>query len=80
MLELSKCAKVSDDDPPTGTDSCHVAMVVWFSIVATVFVVWGATLYNVLVEDWVRGAVAACAVCLSVVASILARMVVRWIA
>jgi hypothetical protein len=40
MLELSKCAKVSDDDPPTGTDSRHVAMVVWFSIIATVFVVW----------------------------------------
>ena len=52
----------------------------WFSIVVTVsaFLVWGATLYDVLVEDWVRGAVAAfCAVCLSVVASMLARTAVR---
>ena len=52
----------------------------WFSIVVAVaaFVVWGATLYDVLVEDWVRAAGAAfCAVCLSVTASLLARTAVR---
>jgi hypothetical protein len=52
----------------------------WFSIVVTVaaFVVWGATLYDVLLHDWVRGAVAAfCAICLSVTASLLARTAVR---
>jgi hypothetical protein len=52
----------------------------WFSIVVAVaaFVVWGATLYDVLVQDWVRGAVASfCAVCLSVIASLLARTAVR---
>ena len=52
----------------------------WFSIGVAVaaFVVWGATLYDVLVLDWVRGSVAAfCAVCLSVTASLLARTAVR---
>jgi hypothetical protein len=52
----------------------------WFSIVVAVaaFVVWGGTLYDVLLEDWLRGAVAAfCAVCLSVIASLLSRTAVR---
>jgi hypothetical protein len=52
----------------------------WFSIVVTVaaFGVWGATLYDVLVQDWVRGAMAAfCAICLSITASLLARTAVR---
>jgi hypothetical protein len=52
----------------------------WFSVVVTVaaFAVWVSTLYNVLVEDWVRAAVAAfCAVGLSVTASLLARTAVR---
>jgi hypothetical protein len=52
----------------------------WFSIVVAVaaFVVWGATLYDVLVLDWVRAAVSAfCAVCLSITASLLARTAVR---
>jgi hypothetical protein len=54
----------------------------WFSIVVTVasFAVWGATLYDVLVLDWVRAAVAAfCAVCLSITASLLARRAVSLI-
>ena len=52
----------------------------WFSIVVTVaaFGVWGATLYDVLVLDWVRGGIAAfCAICLSITASLLARTAVR---
>jgi hypothetical protein len=52
----------------------------WFSIVVTVaaFVVWGATLYDVLIGAWVRAAVAVfCAVFLSVAASMLARTAVR---
>jgi hypothetical protein len=52
----------------------------WFSIVVSVtaFGVWGATLYDVLVQDWVPGAVSAfCAVCLSIIASLLARTAVR---
>lgn len=51
----------------------------WFSIVVTVaaFGVWGATLYDVLVQDWGRGSIAAfCAICLSVTASLLARTAV----
>ena len=52
----------------------------WFSIVVAVaaFAVWGATLYDVLAEDWLRAAGAAfCAVCLFVVASLLSRTAVR---
>jgi hypothetical protein len=52
----------------------------WFSIVVAVvaLVVWGTTLYDVLVQDWMRAAVAAfCAVGLSVTASLLARTAVR---
>jgi len=52
----------------------------WFSIVVAViaFAVWGATLYDVLIQDWRRAAMAAfCAVCLSVTASMLARTAVR---
>jgi hypothetical protein len=52
----------------------------WFSIVVAVaaFVVWGAALYDVLVNDWLRVAGAAfCAVGLSVTASMLARIAVR---
>ena len=52
----------------------------WLSIIvaAAAFVVWGATLYDVLVQDWMRGAVAAfCAISLSVTASMLARTAVR---
>jgi hypothetical protein len=52
----------------------------WFSIVVAVaaFAVWGATLYDVLAENWLRAAGAAfCAVCPSVTASLLARTAVR---
>jgi hypothetical protein len=52
----------------------------WFAVVAflAAFVVWGATLYDVLVLDWLRAAGAAlCAVGLSVAASMLARTAVR---
>jgi hypothetical protein len=55
-------------------------MFAWFSIVVAVaaFAVWGATLYDVLAENWLRAAGAAfCAVCLSVTASLLARTAIR---
>jgi hypothetical protein len=55
-------------------------MFAWFAVVVTgvAFAIWGATLYDVLVRDWLSASVAAfCAVCLSVTASLLARTAVR---
>lgn len=52
----------------------------WLSVGVTVaaFAVWGATIYDLLVQDRLRAAGAAfCAVSLSIAASILARTAVR---
>jgi ABC-type uncharacterized transport system permease subunit len=52
----------------------------WLSVVvaAAAFVVWGATLCDVLVQDWMRGAGAGfCAIALSVIAFVLMRIGVR---
>jgi hypothetical protein len=52
----------------------------WFSVAVAgiALAVWGATLYDVLIQDWLRAAGAAfCAVGLSVTASMLARIAVR---
>ncbi len=59
----------------------HVArMFAWFAVVVAcvAFGIWGATIYDVLAQDWLSGSVAAfCAICLSVTASMLARTAVR---
>jgi hypothetical protein len=80
MLDLINAPKYPTMTQQQGLTVVMSRWFAWFSIVVTVsaFAVWGTTLYDVLVDDWVRGAVAAfCAVCLSVVASMLARTAVR---
>jgi hypothetical protein len=82
MLDLSNARAYPMTQRPVQlqTTAIMARRFAWLAVVAAVaaFVVWGATLYDVMAADWLRAAGAAfCAVCFSVTASVLARTAVR---